>query len=209
MTAITKEKIYNVIVIFCTAVCILLIGRVAADELTGGREKDVPRHVPPAVREGGGAPAETEEPDAGWIRIDTQTLEQELGKYLEELPLQALEISVAADGALGLSAELSRDALQDYCERNDMQLPGGGLVQMLAPETIELELELLCSRDDESGMITVAPRHICLAGVDVDVSELPSGCFSGINTALNRMLLASAGAFSGVSFADWQILLAP
>lgn len=209
MKAITKEKIYNGIVIFCTAVCILLIGRVAADELTGGREKDVPRHVPPAVREGGGAPAETGEPDAGWIRIDTQALEQELGKYLEELPLQALEISVAADGALGLSAELSRDALQDYCERNDMQLPGGGLVQMLAPETIELELELLCSRDDESGMITVAPRHICLAGVDVDVSELPLGFFSGINTALNRMLLASAGAFSGVSFADGQILLAP
>ena len=82
-------------------------------------------------------------------------------------------------------------------------------MQMLAPETIELELELLCSRDDESGMITVAPRHICLAGVDVDVSELPSGFFSGINTALNRMLLASAGAFSGVSFADGQILLAP
>lgn len=207
MTVQTKEKIYNAIVIFCVASCILLIGRVAADELTGGRKKALPRHVPPAVGQRGEDRADAD--DLDWIHIDTAQLEQELGKYMEELPLQALDIAIDADGQLALSARLSRDALLDYLERKDMQLQSGGLARLLAPETIEVELEVLCSRDDESGMVTVTPRRICLAGAEVDVSQLPTSFFSGINDALNRMLLTSAGAFSDLSFADGQILLAP
>ena len=198
-----KEKIYHGISLFCIVLCIWLIGQVAADELLGAGEPQAD-HRPP-VRT-----VETT-PDAaapeGFVLTEAD-IEAEVGKYLpEELPLEELRFSIGADGSIGMHTAVEKKKLLAYFETLGMEVPGGELATVMAPKTMEMDMQVLCSVDPESGMAQLTPGELRLAGNVLSPQVMPQTFWDGLSHALNKLLLASGVRFTDLQFTEGALCL--
>ncbi len=204
MTGNQKEKIYRGISLFCIVLCVWLIGQVAADELFGAAAEGQ-IHLPPVV-------AQRKEiqqmPEGSGLALGEEQIEAELRKYIPgELPLENLDVEIDAGGAMTLAAEMERGRLFDYLTTMGMELPGQGAVSFLLPDRLIFSAGVTCSCDPESGLITLTPNGMTLAGNAVDTAILPQSFWDTLGQAMSRLLLAEEGAFDAVTFGEGMIYL--
>lgn len=201
MTVEKKAKIYNFITIFCVILCMLLIGRVACDELFGGERPA--SHVPPAITE---KTAQSQAPIDG-IKIDCRMIEEQLAGYLPDgFPLEDIRVEIGADGALAIDAKASKSKIRDYLETAGVEL-GGGFLFKLLPGKADIRVEGVCSCDEESRMLALAVGSLKVGDLELDISKAAEGCFSELSKGLNKLMLASGVSFNNIEFGDGYILL--
>ena len=195
MSAKTREHIYNAICIFCIVICIILIGRVAADELTEGRG-EAHIHCPPEI-EGNNDKEEK--------IISEKYISSELQKYLKEvIPINNINVNMSGDGRMKLSAEVSKNKLIDFLKSYGM---GSGIAVVTLPEVIELEISIKCRCDEETGLVAIEPEKLSIEGIAFDLAALPAESLSAVNGAINRMLMATGHRFGKIEFTEDGIIL--
>lgn len=195
MSAKTREHIYNAICIFCIILCIILIGRVAADELTDGRGKEYIHH-PPEVRH-----ESNEERNI----ISEKNLSEELKRYLGGvLPIRDIAIDVSEGGKMLLTAKASREELTDYLKSYGIE---SGVAALMLPQVIDLEISVDCSYDDETGLVAIDPVGLRIGESDFSLAAFPAESFSAINNGLNKLLMASGYRLESIRFTEDGIIL--
>ena len=184
-----KVKLYNWITIFCVVICMLLIGRVASDELVGRREERSV-HTPPEITYEGQTDSGPQGQEG--TAIDEETLEQEINKYLPDgFPLEDISFDISEDGTVRIDAKASKSKLKDYMEEAGIELKGVGLGFSLLPGKIDVSLCAVCSCDEESGMLSVSLSSLEIAGTEIELSEAAQSSFSELSKSLNKILIAS------------------
>lgn len=200
MSVEKKAKIYNFITIFCVVLCMLLIGRVACDELFGAQ---APAHVPPVISEG----AEQEKKPAEGVRIDCGTIEEQIAGYLpDDFPLEDIKVGISADGSLTLDAKASKSKLKDYLEKAGVELEGGFFFKLL-PGRADIRVEGLCSCEEESRMLALSIDKLTVGEAELDISKAAEGCLSELTKGLNKIMLAMGVTFDNIEFGDGYILM--
>lgn len=195
MSGRTREQIYNGICIFCIVLCIILIGRVAADELTQGRGKEN-IHRPPEVR--------TKDTYEGII-LTEEYVTEEIKKYLpSELPLENIEVDIAKDGLIQISGSLGKKKLEAMLEDFAVNRAAGVLIP---GEETAFELAFKCSCDGESGLLMLEPRTLKAGDIELRADAIPVKVLNSINEGVNRLLMAAGISFCDISFSDNGIIL--
>ncbi len=201
MTTHTKEKIYHGISLFCIVLCMWLIGQVAADELLNGRPAE---HLPPLRSIG----REEEKPRETGLAITEEQIEGELMEYLPQgLSVGQPEVTISTDGALTLAGTVDKAVLLECFRTLGIEPPGGSLLAVLAPKQIELEVSVQCAWMEESGDLTVTPRHMILAGNRIEGETMPKILQEGLCTTVAGVLTTGGQTFTSVRFSDGAIYL--
>lgn len=205
MTGTNKEKIYHGISLFCIVLCVWLIGQVAADELFGrGQETIV--HQPPDIIQTERRKREGSTSAGLWMTEDQ--ISAELNKYIpQELPLEGLAVRIAADGTLALSGTVPKQKLLAYFEQMQTEVPGGSLLTVLAPKTIDFALSVCCTMDDENGLMALTPGSVTLAGNTIDADAMPCSFWDGLSQGVNKLLLYGGEGFRRITFSDGALYI--
>lgn len=207
MSVETKAKVYNGVTIFCIVVCLLLIGRVASDELFGSGKIMV--HTPPAQRQENEKDVKTED-QAGGVVLEEDFLQEQIGKYIsDDFPLEDICIDISQDGRIDFTARASKSKLKDYFAKSGLAIEGGGLIFRLLPGKIDVSFSALCTCDSESGLIAAAPQEISVGDIEIDMTHVPQSFFEEVSTGVNKLILASGTSFTNIAFQDGAIVLQP
>ncbi len=206
MSEKTKGAIYKLITIVCIVICLLLIGRVAADELVG---KHAPEHVP-IVRPTAAATMAAQPITRDAVVIDEELIADRLGGYMmQELPLRRVGVEISESGRITLTCSCPRQKLLSYLDRRDELPDAFGLLARLLPGTIDLSLTADCTCDEDSRLIAAAPITARIGSVTAELGSLPQSLFSELTLAINKLLLDEGQAFSQIVFTDGAIILKP
>lgn len=205
MSTKTKQKIYNGITIACVLMCLILIGRVASDELTSGKVMDL--HSPPAISLAESTKPEGDLPKDG-IVIDQATIETELAKYIDDnFPLKDIKVDIKETGEITLSARASKSKLEEYLKDTGISIKGGRIISMFLPRKIDATFKMMCECDDESGLLLISPASFFVGDIEVDMKNMPESFFSNVSEGINKLLIASGYYFTNIGFADGAIIL--
>lgn len=201
-----KEKLYKLITIVCVVLCLLLIGRVAADELTDVK-KAAPPYEPPAIRPASSVQTAARETQTV---LDEETIAEKLGGYLTQaLPLRDVAVSIRESGRVTVSAVCPRQRLLRFLKSGGDRVEGLGLLERLLPGQIALSLTADCTCDEDSRLIAAAPAEAAVGDVTIAFGELPQSLFDHVTRGLNKLLLDEGEAFSQIFFTDGAIILKP
>lgn len=201
MSVEKKAKVYNFVTIFCVFLCMLLIGRVACDELLGGG--NATEHIPPSIS----AKGETARQPVEGVRIDCGMIEEQISGYLPEgFPLEDIKVEISSDGSLAVDAKASKSKIKDYLENAGVELDGGFFFKLL-PGRVDIRVEAVCSCDVESRMLALSVGSVKVGDMELDVSKAAEGCFSELSKSLNKLMLATGVTFDNIQFGDGYLIL--
>lgn len=200
MKTLNKAKIYNAVTVTCIILCMLLIGRVAADELFGQRPEE---HEPPEVR----SDAAGERGDGCVLRLEEEDIEGRLIQYLPaDIGAGEPEVEIGADGSVSISAVVSKSRFTKLL--GSIELPQAvRLVLGLMPGEARVSVSVLCSCDSESRLLAVTPISFGVGDAVFEASDVPQELTDMTGSALNKLLLAAGAEFTGIAFEDGAIIL--
>lgn len=151
-----RKGIYTLILALCMIVCTILIGKMVL-------YTDVPQHDPHTIVRRVGS-RQTEE--AREISLDSGALLSLLNRQLPaDCPLDGLSLGIAEDGALTLSATVSRDGLQQVAD-----LPAATAV--LLPDTCTLSASVSIGWHTEEHALILEPTALSINGLALPAAFL-------------------------------------
>ena len=198
---LNKAKIYNAVTVTCVILCMLLIGRVAADELFGRRPEE---HEPPKVRSSDPA---GERGDGCVLRLEEEDIESRLTQYLPaDIEIRDIDAEIGKDGMISISAVVSKSRFVKLL--GSVELPRAVRLALgLMPGEARVSVSVLCSCDSESRLLAVAPISFGVGDSAFEASDIPQGLTDMTGDALNKLLLAAGVEFTGIAFEDGAIIL--
>ena len=200
MKILNKAKIYNIVTVVCAVLCMLLIGRVAADELFGQRPGE---HEPPAVR------PVTDRGSGGScvLRFEEKDIEARLAQYLPaDIEIRDIDAEISEDGMISISAAVPKNQLIKLL--GSAELPRTVRLALgLMPGEARMSVSVLCGCDAESRLLTVSPMSFAFGEAEFQPADMPQELADLAGDALNKLLLAVGVEFTGIAFEDGAIIL--
>ena len=200
MKTLNKAKIYNAVTVTCIILCMLLIGRVAADELFGQRPEE---HEPPEVR----SDAAGERSDGCVLRLEEEDIEGRLIQYLPaDIGAGEPEVEIGADGRVSISVVVSKSRFTKLW--GAAELPRAVRLALgLTSGEVRMSVSILCGCDAESRLLTVTPMSFGFGDAVFQSADMPQELTDMAGDALNKLLLAAGIEFTGIAFEDGAIIL--
>ena len=200
MKTLNKAKIYNAVTVTCIILCMLLIGRVAADELFGQRPEE---HEPPEVR----SDAAGERSDGCVLRLEEEDIEGRLIQYLPaDIGAGEPEVEIGADGRVSISVVVSKSRFTKLL--GAAELPRAVRLALgLTSGEVRMSVSILCGCDAESRLLTVTPMSFGFGDAVFQSADMPQELTDMAGDALNKLLLAAGIEFTGIAFEDGAIIL--
>lgn len=125
-------------------------------------------------------------------------------------PLKNVSATIAKDGLISLSSDISSKALMKLLEENNVPLSRGmKLMIRLLPETVKANMEIKLIVDPETAQFGASIENFVINGLDISGSLIPPKFTEGITSAINNYLTTQNLRIGTVEVGEGKILITP